>query len=338
LIWAWRKRGWTERPDLRLDLRLDLVPDRLLDLDAVEARNFLQAGRRGHVDLGEVVADHVDAHEEQAPLSQIGADGGADVMLARGERAFLRPAADMHVGTCVARGGHAVDGAHGLAIDEDDALVALPHGGLVALDHQRLGGAGEVAVEDRAEILVILADAEDPDAAIAEQRLDDDVAKLRPELGDGGAVPGDERRRHQIGEVRDQQLLGRVADGGRVVHHQRLGVDMLQHVGGGDIGHVEGRVLPHQDHVHRAEVEPFGGAEGEVVSHLAPQDDGVGPRGQPLATQRHVADLVVPELVAARLGFEHECEGRVSVDLDGLHRVHLDGDFQRSRHRHSPRG
>ena len=194
-----------------------------------------------------------------------------------------------------------------------------------------------MTVEDGAEILVILLHAEDADTAVAEQRLDDDVAELGAELGDRRAIPGDERRRHQVREMGDEQLLGRIADGGRVVHHQRLGVDVLQHMGGADIGHVEGRVLAHQDHVHRAEVEQFGRAEGEMVSHLAPQDHRVGARRQPLAAQRHVANLVMPKLVATRLRFQHQREGGVRVDLHGLHRVHLDGDFQRSRHRHSPR-
>ncbi len=36
-----------------------------------------------------------------------------------------------------------------------------------------------------------------------------------------------------------------------------LRVDVLQQMRRGDIGHVERRVLAHQHHVHRAEVEPL---------------------------------------------------------------------------------
>ena len=49
----------------------------------------------------------------------------ADLALALGQLGRLRPAADMHVGAAFIGGGHAVDGASELAVDEDDALVAL---------------------------------------------------------------------------------------------------------------------------------------------------------------------------------------------------------------------
>ncbi len=45
---------------------LDAIPDLRLQRHAVEAVDLLQAGRRGDVDLGELVADHVDADEDQA--------------------------------------------------------------------------------------------------------------------------------------------------------------------------------------------------------------------------------------------------------------------------------
>ena len=57
---------------------LDGVPDAGLEADAVEAVDLLNAGRRGDVDLGEVVADHVDADENQPLLFQGRADGSAD--------------------------------------------------------------------------------------------------------------------------------------------------------------------------------------------------------------------------------------------------------------------
>ncbi len=50
-------------------------------------------------------------------------------------------AADMHVGARLVFGRHAVDGADRLAIDEDDALVALAHLGQVALHDKGLAEA-----------------------------------------------------------------------------------------------------------------------------------------------------------------------------------------------------
>ncbi|BBK39856.1 hypothetical protein STAQ_49340 [Allostella sp. ATCC 35155] len=56
----------------------------------------------------------------------------------------------------------------------------------------------------------------------------------------------------------------------RVVHDQGLRVDVLQEMGRRDVGHVEGRVLPHQDDVHGGEVDRLPRAEAVVVALLAP--------------------------------------------------------------------
>jgi Uma2 family endonuclease len=56
----------------RVVARLDRVPDAALETDAVEPVDLLQAGRRGHVDLRQPAADHVDADEDQALRAQHG--------------------------------------------------------------------------------------------------------------------------------------------------------------------------------------------------------------------------------------------------------------------------
>ena len=43
----------------------DRVPDLRRNLDPVEPRDFLDAGRRGDVDLGQPVADHVDTDKDE---------------------------------------------------------------------------------------------------------------------------------------------------------------------------------------------------------------------------------------------------------------------------------
>ncbi len=53
----------------------DGVPDVGFDADPVEAVDLLDAGRRGHVDLGHEAADHVDADEDEAALGERRADG-----------------------------------------------------------------------------------------------------------------------------------------------------------------------------------------------------------------------------------------------------------------------
>ncbi len=109
---------------------------------------------------------------------------------------------------------------------------------------------------------------EDARTAIAVERLEDDVAMLAAEGIEFIPVPRDQGGRHEIAVAQDEQLLRRVAHLGRVVDHEGLRVDRLQHVGGGDVAHVEGRVLAHEDHVLRGEVDRPACAERGVVALL----------------------------------------------------------------------
>ena len=57
---------------------LDRVPDQCGDVGAAEALDLPDAGRRGDIDLGQIIADHVDADEDQAALFEISPDPRAD--------------------------------------------------------------------------------------------------------------------------------------------------------------------------------------------------------------------------------------------------------------------
>ena len=74
------------------------------------------------------------------------------------------------------------------------------------------------------------------------------------EIADLAPVAGDQGGRNEIGEFGDEQFFRRVAHFGGIVDHQGLGMDALQNMGGGDIGHVERRVLAHQHHIGRRQV------------------------------------------------------------------------------------
>src|SRR5258708_38432054 len=84
--------------------RLDRVPDLRRQIRAVEPSDLLDAGWRGHVDFGDVIADYVDADKQEALLAQCRADRGTDVALARGQLGFERAAADMQIGARLALG------------------------------------------------------------------------------------------------------------------------------------------------------------------------------------------------------------------------------------------
>ena len=234
----------------------------------------------------------------------------------------------MHVGAVLVHGGYAVDGACHLTIDQDDPLVASAHVGQVFLGDEGLAeGLGE-HLQQRGEILVALAQAEHARTAVAIERLQDDVAMLAAEGREFEGVAADQRLRHELRIVQHEELLRGVAHFLRIVDHQRLRMDRLQHVGGGDVAHVEGRVLAHEDHVIGTQIGAAFLAQREVIAGLVAHSN-VATRGiQPAARQCQRPGLVVKQLMAAGLRLQHHGEGRVAPDVDRLDGVHLDGDLE----------
>ena len=53
-------------------------------------------------------------------------------------------------------------------------------------------------------------------------------------------------------------------------------MDVFEQVGGGDVGHVERRVLAQQHHVHVGEVDDLGRRHGVVIAGLAAYGEGPG--------------------------------------------------------------
>src|SRR5690606_5361532 len=156
----------------------DSVPDHHRNIGPAEALDLANAGGRGDVDLGEVIANHVDADKDHVAFFERRGDGGADFQFTRGQRAQLRTAADMHVGPRLAIGRNAVETGNRLAIDDDDPLVALAHVGQVFLDHEGFAIILLEQFQEADQIVVALLDEEYPGPAIAVERLDDDVAML----------------------------------------------------------------------------------------------------------------------------------------------------------------
>ena len=119
-------------------------------------------------------------------------------------------------------------------------------------------------------------------------------------------------------------------------------MDVFEQMGRGDVGHIERRVLAHQHDIHGGEIEPHRFAEFVVGAACAFDGDRADECKEPLLppftltpdafAQRQVADLVVPQRVAATLGLQHQRERRIGVDVDVFDRVHLDRDLQCARH------
>jgi len=74
--------------------------------------------------------------------------------------------------------------------------------------------------------------------------------------------------------------------------------------------------------------ERLGSAQCEVVTLLAPELHRLGARRHFAVAEAEFGRRVVPHGVAAPLGLEPQHEGRIAIDVDGRHMVHLDGDVE----------
>ena len=225
-------------------------------------------------------------------------------------------------------GGNPVDGAHGLALDKDDPLVAPSYLFQITLNDEGFAKRPHEHFQQRGEISVALLEMKDAGTTIAIERLDDDVAVLLAEIVDLARIPGDERFGHQIRELGDKDLFGTVAHPGRIVDDQCLGVNPVKDVGGGDIVHVEGRVLTQKNHVHLRQIEPLRLAQCEMIAldiahfqRFRPGDDLAIDHGK-------LVRRVVPERMAPSLRFQRERKARVAGNRNGGDMVHLDRDFE----------
>ena len=144
-----------------------------------------------------------------------------------------------------------------------------------------------------------------------------------------GSIPCDQRRRHELLVVQDEKFFRRIAHLRGIIHHQRLGMDMVQHVGGGDVAHVEGRILAHEHHVEVAEADALLLAKREIFRELVAHLDRMARGRENAACQRQGFRLVIEQRMAAELRLQHHRKGGIALDVDVLDGVHLDGDIER---------
>ena len=176
----------------------------------------------------------------------------------------------MHVGARLALCRHAVSAAGDLAINEDDALVAFPNGWEVFLDDDRLAEILGKHLQERVEVFVFRCDVEHPGAAVAVERLDDDILVFVTKGEDLFAIAGDQGWRHEIRKSGDEKFLGRVSDFARIVNHQRFRTYMLEKMRCCNIGHIKRRVLAHQDNVCVGKIYLRRLSQGKVITLLVP--------------------------------------------------------------------
>ncbi len=106
-------------------------------------------------------------------------------------------------------------------------------------------------------------------------------------------------------------------------------MDALQNMRRRDVGHVEGRILAHQNDVGGRQIVGGGFAEDEVIVLRISHGQRTGPRGHQPIAKGEVARPVIEQRMAAGLRFQRERKGGIARDVDALDRVHLDGNSER---------
>jgi hypothetical protein len=134
------------------------------------------------------------------------------------------------------------------------------HRGKEGLHHVRLAPGGVEHFDQRREVGAVAADLEDRLAAIAVERLDHDLAMPGKEGARLVQAARHQRRRHELGIIEHEHLLGCVADAGGIVDHQSPVRDPLEQVGGGDVAEVERRILAHQHDIRLSPRSSFTGS------------------------------------------------------------------------------
>ena len=139
---------------------------------------------------------------------------------------------------------------------------------------------------------------------------------------------GDEGRGHQVEKIEHEHFLRRVAHGCRIVDHHRARLQPLEQMRGGDVGHVEGRILPQLHHIVFGEVDGPRMRQPVMRARLVLDRETMALGDQLAVAQRKVVRRVVEHVVPAPLRFEQQREGGIAPDIDALDRVHLEGDFE----------
>jgi hypothetical protein len=115
---------------------------------------------------------------------------------------------------------------------------------------------------------------------------------------------------------------------GRVIDHERPWVDAFEHVRGGDIAHVEGRILPEQHNIHVPEIDALLGAKRDVVALDVTHLRGFGHGNHLAIAHRELVGRIGEQCVPAPRRFQHKGKARIARDPDALDRVHLHGNGQ----------
>ena len=180
---------------------------------------------------------------------------------------------------------------------------------------------------ERGHVAVVRAQAKNTRAAISVKRLKNDIAVARLEFAKRIQIPGNHGWRREVGELKNQQFLGIVPDPERIVHDKRFRMDQIKQMAGGDVAHVEGRILPQPDHVDLGQINGRFGLQMDVIPLYPLNGHTVTPRRQLALIIGQLVGRVIEQLVTPCLRLFRKAKAAVGVDIHAFDRVHLEGNF-----------
>ncbi len=298
----------------------------------VEAEPGIQlpnTGRAGDIDLGEIVADHVEAGKQDAPPAQFGPDLRGDPAVALAQGLPDAGPAGGEVAPGLAGPGYAGEGiGHWIAVEQQDSLIAVRDFRDELLGHTEPISVIGQGLDDDVEIGIPGLYPKDGETPHAAEGLEDDLQVPGEELRQVPVAPRDQGRRTALGELYGEDLFVCVPQAAWVINDPAApGLGLFEQVGRVDVLHVEGWVLPHQNHRQGVQRTRLLAAKAVPGRRIVPDPDLAHPRPRAIVPHEQVGQLHVLDTPLPSVCGQHHGEGAVLRDLDGPDGVHDDADF-----------
>src|SRR6202158_5796677 len=175
----WRRMRRSVSAGSAVDKRFDGVGKAVRDVEPGLLSDFDEPGRAGHVYFGQEVAYDIKPDHEQSFGRKLGADALGDLAITRGEGPRDAQAAGCEIATRLARLGNAGQNMRNrLAVDQDDALVAVDDLGDEALRHDRSRAVMGQRLDDHVAVGIVDAHPKNRRASHAVERLQDHILVL----------------------------------------------------------------------------------------------------------------------------------------------------------------
>ena len=121
-------------------------------------------------------------------------------------------------------------------------------------------------------------------------------------------ILGDQGFGHELAKAQHVEFFRGVANLCRIIDHEGFGMNGLQHVGGGNVAHIEGWVLPHQDDMLGGEINFLLRGRCEMIALFIAHHHPFAAGRQLTALQGQGLHMVMKQAVAAPLCLKHHGE------------------------------